>query len=133
MDERYELIDPFWSGGHASIAVDREARSPEYFSLDDSSDAQCWKVTQRLVDPAGYLDWVVEGEVDVAASEAEGRAVLRLCAIRSEGGVEKDADEAAVADGKDFSNVPDEDDLWAAYEEEQEEVEEEEEEEEEES
>ena len=71
--------------------------------------------------------------MDVAASEAEGRAVLRRGASRSEGGVEKDADEAAVADGKDFSNVPDEDDLWAAYEEEQEEGEEEEEEEEEES
>jgi hypothetical protein len=47
--------------------------------------------------------------------------VLRLCAIRSEGGIEKDADEAP-----DFSNVPDEDDLWAAYEEEEEEEEEEE-------
>jgi len=120
-DEMYELIDPFWKRGHASIAVDRNARSPEYFALDDVSDAQCWKVTQRLVDPAGDLDWVVEGEVDVAASEAEGRAVLRLCAIRSEGGIEKDADEAP-----DFSNVPDEDDLWAAYEEEEEEEEEEE-------
>ena len=120
-DEMYELIDPFWKRGHASIAVDRNARSPEYFALDDVSDAQCWKVMQRLVDPAGDLDWVVEGEVDVAASEAEGRAVLRLCAIRSEGGIEKDADEAP-----DFSNVPDEDDLWAAYEEEEEEEEEEE-------
>ena len=59
--------------------------------------------------------------MDVAASEAEGRAVLRLCAIRSEGGIEKDADEAP-----DFSDVPDEDDLWAAYEEEEEEEEREE-------
>jgi hypothetical protein len=126
----YELIDPFWRSGHASIAVDREARSPEYFSLDDVSDAQNWKVTQRLVDPAGDLDWVVEGEVDVAASEAEGRAVLRLCAIRSEGGIEQDADAAAAA--PDFSDVPDEDDLWAAYEEEEASQEEEEEEEEEE-
>jgi hypothetical protein len=72
------------------------------------------------VDPAGDLDWVVEGEVDLAASAEEGRAVVRLVEIRQEGVIRAEkAAEAAAAE------IPDEDDMWAAYEDEEEEEEEE--------
>ena len=128
-EELWGQIEPYWRS-HASLDVSHDARAPEYFDLRDEDDDGnaledgIWRVTQRLVDPAGDLDWVVDGEVDLKASEEEGRAVLRLGGIRREGGiaVEDDAEEeegttsraAAVA-------IPDEDDLWAAYEEEEEE------------
>lgn len=73
-----------------------------------------------LEDPAGDLDWVVEGEVDLVASAEEGRAVVRLVDIRQEGVIR--AEKPAAVD-----EIPDEDDLWAAYEEAEEEEEEEEE------
>ena len=38
-------------------------------------------MSQRLMDPAGDLDWVLEGEVDLALSAAEGRAVVGRCRL----------------------------------------------------
>jgi len=65
------------------------------------------------------LDWVLEGEVDLAASDEEGRAVVRLVEIRQEGVIR--AEKTAAAE------MPDENDMWAVYEDEAEEEEEEEE------
>jgi hypothetical protein len=59
---------------------------------------------------------VVFGEVDLAASEEAGTAVLRLGGIRREGVVAAEASEPVDAAARD---IPDEDDMWAAYEEEE--------------
>ena len=118
------MIEPYWQSGHDSITVDVEARSPELFEVDET-DPKNWRVTQKLKDPIGDLDWSIEGEVDVVASEEQGTAVLRLIGITKEGGIPKDGDESIskteTETKPDFSDVPDEDDLWAAYEEEEEE------------
>ena len=127
VDELYELIEPFWQSGHDTMATDQTARSPELFEVDET-DPKHWVVTQKIKDPAGDLDWQIVGEVDVAESEEQGRAVLRLVSIERVGGIEKESDENG---SENFANVPDEDDLWAAYEEEEEEDEEEDEDEEE--
>ena len=37
-----------------------------------------WKVRQILDDPADNHDWHLRAEVDLAASDAAGRAVLRV-------------------------------------------------------
>lgn len=124
VDELFDLIEPYWQSGHDSITVDVEARSPELFEVDET-DPKNWRVTQKLKDPIGDLDWSIEGEVDVVASEEQGTAVLRLIGITKEGGIPKDGDESIskteTETKPDFSDVPDEDDLWAAYEEEEEE------------
>ena len=103
--------------------MSHDARSPDLFELEDDGEEH-WRVTQRLKDPAGDLDWVVEGEVDLAASTEAGTAVLRLVEIRREGEILAEKEKKPPAD------IPDEDDLWAAYEEEEYEEEYEEEEEE---
>ena len=64
---------------------------------------------QKVRDPAGDLDWCVEGEVDLEASEEEGRVVMRLVEIRQEGDVRKEEEKV----------VPSEEDIWAALEEEE--------------
>jgi hypothetical protein len=102
------LIDPYWHQ-HEQMDDGYEARSPDLFNLsDDGDDGDAhWRVVQKIRDPAGDLDWCVEGEVDLEASETEGRVVMRLVEIRQEGAVKKE--EAKV--------VPSEEDIWAAMEE----------------
>ena len=122
VDELYDAVEPYWET-HESIDVSHDARSPDLFELEEDREEH-WRVTQRLKDPAGDLDWVVEGEVDLAASTEAGTAVLRLVEIRREGEILAEKEKKPPAD------IPDEDDLWAAYEEEEYEEEYEEEEEE---
>ena len=63
------------------MPTDAHARGGGFFLLDDSG-ADRWPVSQTIADPAGFNEWVLEGEVDLAASREEGRAVVRLGAIR---------------------------------------------------
>ena len=109
VDQLYDLIDPYWHQ-HEQMDDGYEARSPDLFNLsDDGDDGDAhWRVVQKIRDPAGDLDWCVEGEVDLEASETEGRVVMRLVEIRQEGAVKKE--EAAKV-------VPSEEDIWAAMEE----------------
>jgi hypothetical protein len=134
-EQLYAAIEPYWET-HSQIIVAHEARAPDLFLLEDvEEEAQggaedggggaplaesgFWKVTQKIMDPAGDLDWVLEGEVDLAASDEEGRAVVRLVEIRQEGVIR--AEKTAAAE------TPNENDMWAVYEDEAEEEEEEEE------
>ena len=41
--------------------------------------------TQTIHDPAGHHDWVIEAEVDLAASDEAGEAVVRTIAMRALG------------------------------------------------
>ena len=79
-DDVTEAIAPYWEE-HAVMPTDAHARGGGFFLLDDSG-ADRWPVSQTIADPAGFNEWVLEGEVDLAASREEGRAVVRLGAIR---------------------------------------------------
>ena len=111
MDELYAAVDPYWRT-HDAMDDGYEARSPDLFDVsDEGADGEAhWRVVQKIRDPAGDLDWCVEGEVDVEASEEEGRLVMRLVEIRQEGAVRKEEEKV----------VPSEEDIWAALEEEEE-------------
>ena len=64
---------------YASIGVDAEARSARYSLLDETRQAEgVWEFRQVLVDPDGNHDWAIEGLVDLAASEAQGEAVIQV-------------------------------------------------------
>jgi Domain of unknown function (DUF3516) len=42
---------------------------------------EVWKVRQILDDPAGHHDWGITAEVDLAASEEQGLAVVRVTGL----------------------------------------------------
>ena len=67
-----DTIAPYWDE-HEWIAIDADARSGEWFELD--LDAQT--ATQTLCDPDGHHEWVLETDLDLDASRAEDRAVVR--------------------------------------------------------
>ena len=78
-DDVTESIAPYWEE-HPDLPTDSHARGGAFFSLDDSGPDR-WPVRQTVADPEGHHEWVLDGEVDLAASREEGRAVVRLGAI----------------------------------------------------
>ncbi|MBS1265488.1 MAG: putative helicase HelY [Acidimicrobiaceae bacterium] len=79
-DSIREAIAPYWDD-HSVMPTDSHARGGEFFVLDDSTP-DMWQVTQTIADPDGFNEWVLEGRVDLPESREEGRAVVRLGAIR---------------------------------------------------
>ncbi|WP_183100498.1 DEAD/DEAH box helicase [Nocardioides pelophilus] len=65
---------------HKHVLTDAEARGPLYFQVERG--ATSWQVTHTLHDPAGHHDWVIEAEVDLAASDEAGEAVVRTISMR---------------------------------------------------
>ncbi|WGX94421.1 RNA helicase [Nocardioides sp. L-11A] len=60
---------------HDRLLTDADARGPALLALERSADR--WVVTQTLHDPEGNHDWVIRAEVDLAASDEAGEAVVR--------------------------------------------------------
>ncbi len=67
---------------HAEILTGPDARGPKLLFIEEGAENsnrdKVWKVRQIVDDPAGNRDWVLRAEVDLAASDAAGRAVLRV-------------------------------------------------------
>ncbi|MCW2747715.1 MAG: hypothetical protein JWP10_857, partial [Nocardioidaceae bacterium] len=62
-----------------SIGSGPSARGPELFMLQQGSDV--WTVRQTFDDPAGDRDWGISAEVDLAASDEAGEAIVRVTAV----------------------------------------------------
>jgi superfamily II RNA helicase len=69
---------------HDSIATDQAARSPKLLQVD--KDPGVWRLRQVVVDPDGHLDWGITAEVDLAASDEVGAAVLSVTGFERLGG-----------------------------------------------
>jgi hypothetical protein len=65
---------------HDSVGTSGDARGPDLFVIERGGSR--WPVRQTLADPAGHHDWVIEAEVDVAASDELGELVLTTTAMR---------------------------------------------------
>lgn len=63
--------------GHERICFDPKARGPAFVSIAPGGSPKTWSVRQILVDPEGHNDWAVELEVDLEASSAAEKPVLR--------------------------------------------------------
>lgn len=63
---------------HDHIHIDAGARAAEWFEIDLDAGT----VAQTLCDPEGFNEWVLEAEIDLKASDAEERAVVRPLRIR---------------------------------------------------
>ncbi len=63
------------------IRVDADARAARLLEIDRGAEAVSegvWRFRQVLLDPAGDLDWAIEGVVDLAGSEADGEPAIRV-------------------------------------------------------
>ena len=49
-------------------------------------DGRTWRVRQTLSDPEGHHDWVIDGVVDIDASDETGELVLAAVAMQRLGG-----------------------------------------------
>ena len=65
-------LQPYFSE-HASILVTPEARRPHLTTIVADGEG-VWRIAQRLLDPAGNDDWVIEGRVDLAGHPSGDRA-----------------------------------------------------------
>jgi superfamily II RNA helicase len=64
---------------HASLGTGGDARSSAMLDIRESPGA--WTVRQIFDDPAGDHDWGISATVDLAESDAEGVAVVRVTAV----------------------------------------------------
>ena len=73
-----EALDAYFED-HDVIGIGPDARGPNLLRIEE--DKGVWKVRQTLADPEGDHDWGIDAEVDLAASDAEGRAVVRVLGL----------------------------------------------------
>jgi hypothetical protein len=71
---------------HDDLGTGPDARGPQYFVLDEQPDgvaagARLWRVRQIFDDPDGDHDWAISAEVDLAASDEAGEAVVRVVSV----------------------------------------------------
>ncbi|MDQ1174827.1 superfamily II RNA helicase [Microbacterium testaceum] len=67
---------------HDAIGTGGAARSSALVLIDESSASDgVWRVEQIIDDPAGDHDWRIRAEVDLAASEEEGTAIVRVTEV----------------------------------------------------
>lgn len=67
---------------HDAIGTGGAARSSALVVIDESSASDgVWRVEQIIDDPAGDHDWRIRAEVDLAASEEEGTAIVRVTEV----------------------------------------------------
>lgn len=67
---------------HDSIGTGGASRSSALVDIDESAAPDgVWRVEQTIDDPAGDHDWRIRAEVDLAASEEEGTAVVRVTEV----------------------------------------------------
>ncbi|WP_406689232.1 DUF3516 domain-containing protein [Saccharopolyspora sp. ID03-671] len=70
-----DALDDYYDE-HDEIGTGPDARGPQLLMITEESDR--WLVRQIFADPAEDHDWGISAEVDLAASDEEGHAVLRV-------------------------------------------------------
>jgi hypothetical protein len=73
-----DAVEPYFDD-HDEIGTGADARGPQLLIIDQQPGR--WVVRQILDDPAGDHDWGISAEVDLAASDESGAAVLRVTAV----------------------------------------------------
>ena len=64
---------------HDELMTGPDARGPALLLVTEEPGR--WLVRQVLDDPAGDHDWGISAEVDLAASDEAGEAVVRVTAV----------------------------------------------------
>ena len=71
-------MEPYFED-HADLGTGPDARGPHLLLIEP--EPRRWQVRQILDDPARDHDWGISAEVDLAASDAEGAAVVRVTRV----------------------------------------------------
>ncbi|WP_344320056.1 DEAD/DEAH box helicase [Streptomyces macrosporus] len=72
-----EAMDAYWEE-YDELGTGPDARGPKLLRIEEHPEDGLWKVRQTFADPAGDHDWGISAEVDLTASDAEGRAVIKI-------------------------------------------------------
>jgi hypothetical protein len=67
------------SAKYGILQTGANARGPAMLLIEEERDR--WRVRQILDDPAGDHDWGISAEVDLAASDDQGVAVLTVTEV----------------------------------------------------
>jgi superfamily II RNA helicase len=73
-----EALAPYFSE-HADIGTGPQARAGTWVTITEDRDI--WRVHQVVDDPAGYHEWALDLEIDLAASDAAGEVVAHAVAF----------------------------------------------------
>ncbi|SDQ84895.1 RNA helicase [Quadrisphaera sp. DSM 44207] len=68
-----------YSAEHADLGTGPDARGPSLLLVEEERER--WRVRQVFDDPAGDHDWGISAEVDLAASDEAGTAVVRVLSV----------------------------------------------------
>jgi len=72
-----EAMDAYWAE-YDELGTGPDARGPGLLHIEEVPEDALWRVRQTFLDPEGDRDWGISAEVDLTASDAEGRAVLQV-------------------------------------------------------
>ncbi|MGE3286518.1 MAG: DEAD/DEAH box helicase [Pseudonocardia sp.] len=78
-----EALEPYFAE-HGEIGIGPDARGPSMITI--AEEPERWLVRQVLDDPAGDRDWAISAEIDLAASDERGEAVVWVTAVEPLGG-----------------------------------------------
>ena len=77
-----DALDAYFAE-YDEIGTGSAARGPAMFILEEGKDI--WRVRQILADPESNHDWSIGAEVDLAATDAAGEAVLKVTYVQEMG------------------------------------------------
>ncbi|WP_431949394.1 DEAD/DEAH box helicase [Actinacidiphila sp. bgisy167] len=75
-----EAMDAYWDE-YQDLGTGPDARGPKLLQIEERPDEGLWKVRQTFADPEGDHDWGISAEIDLTASDEEGRAVVKVTAV----------------------------------------------------
>jgi superfamily II RNA helicase len=73
-------LDDYWDE-YDELGTGPDARGPKLLRIEELPGEALWRVRQTFHDPAGDHDWGISAEVDLTASDAESRAVLKVTGV----------------------------------------------------
>jgi superfamily II RNA helicase len=76
-DSWADAMDAYWDE-YEDLGTGPDARGPKLIQISEEPQHGLWKVRQTFADPEGDHDWGISAEVDLAASDEDGRAVVRV-------------------------------------------------------
>ncbi|MEV5505534.1 DEAD/DEAH box helicase [Streptomyces orinoci] len=80
-EERWaEAMDAYWDE-YEDLGTGPDARGPKLLRIEEHPEDGLWRVRQTFADPNGDHDWGISAEVDLTASDEEGRAVVRVTSV----------------------------------------------------
>jgi hypothetical protein len=89
-DRWADALDGYFAE-HDEIQTGPDARGPKLLQIEQETSGVAgrsqggeillWRVRQVFDDPAGHRDWGISAEVDLRASDQEGRAVIHVTAV----------------------------------------------------